>query len=117
MIAKWPRYCELTLAVWLIASGWVIAHSGDYRLLALISGSIIAFLDVLSISLRIRYAHLLILPVCLALAWFAAMHLPHESQGAQNLLTVALLLVILAILPTEATEPPKPWRDFHRRQS
>jgi hypothetical protein len=42
--------------------------------------------------------------------------MPPEIAGTQNNIIVALLLLMFAILPTEATLPPPAWRDFHRKQ-
>jgi hypothetical protein len=115
-MTKWPRYCELFCALWLIVSGWVVEYPdpAQYRLISITAGVLIAVFDVLAITLRKRYAHLLVLPLAAALIVFSFLAAPWESQGAQNLITTGLLLMMFAILPTEATLPPPSWREFER---
>jgi hypothetical protein len=119
MIGKWPRFCELGLALWLIASPWILDQPipPGYRIVAFAAGALIVMLDVLAIAGRFLYGHLVILLVCLGLGGFAILGLPPMSQAAQSLVVTCLLLAILAILPTEATSPPRSWREFERRAS
>ena len=55
--------------------------------------------------------------VALALLGFAYFVAPAETQGTQNLICVALFLLMFAILPTEALLPPKSWRDLRRQDA
>ena len=110
MIRTWPRTCEILLAVWLIVSGWVMDQPGQYRIVSAAAGALVIALDVYSIRRR-SYAYLLVLVVAAAPLVFGYL-LPPDSAGAQNVVTVALLLLIFAILPTEATLPPSEWRQF-----
>jgi hypothetical protein len=112
MIGKWPRYAELLVAIWLIASGWTLDRSPDYRAVAVASGLAVVAFDFLSIAGVLRYLHLLILPVSAAQIALGLFYLPVRSAGAQNLIVVGLLLAMLAILPTEATQPPPEWRNL-----
>jgi hypothetical protein len=116
-VTKWPRYCELLLGLWLIASGWIIEDPSrsQYRAVTITSGVLILVLDILSVSLYQRYAHLLILPVSAALLAFGFLRTAAEAQGTQNAIVVALLLLMFAILPTEATQPPPSWRELRDR--
>jgi hypothetical protein len=116
-MTKWPRYCELLLGLWLVASGWVVEYPEriNYQWVSAGSGITVVILDLLSITLYKRYAYLLILPVAAGLIAFSFWMAPAEAQGTQNLITVALLLLILAVLPTEATLPPPSWRGVDRR--
>ena len=112
----WPRYCEALLAVWLIASGSVLDDSdpGRYRPVSVVAGVLILILDLLSITLYRRYAYLLVLAVAAGLLAFSFWMAPAEAQGTQNLVIVALLLMIFGVLPTEATRPPLSWRKLNR---
>jgi peptidoglycan/LPS O-acetylase OafA/YrhL len=112
----WPRYCEVLLALWLIASGSVLDNSdpAQYRLVSVVAGILILILDLLSITLYKRYAYLLVLAVAFALLAFSFLLAPAEAQGTQNLVIVALLLMIFGVLPTEATQPPLSWRKLNR---
>ena len=117
MIGKWPRYCELLLAAWLVVSGWIVQHPEPlrYQLITIAAALAVVILDVLSITLYRRYAHLLILLLAAALVGVGFFDAAPASQGVQNLIVVGLLLAMFAILPTEALLPPPSWRDFNRR--
>ena len=115
---KWPRYSELICAVWLIVSGWVLTYPDPfvYRVVSITAAAAVIIFDLMSITLFMRYAYLMILAVAAALLGFSYFVAPPETQGTQNLICVALFLLMFAILPTEALQPPKSWRDFHERQ-
>jgi hypothetical protein len=112
----WPRYCEALLALWLIVSGWVLDYPdpGLYRLVSAGTGVLILIVDLLAVTLYKRYAYLLVLPIAGALIVFSFLVAPAEAPGTQNLVTVALLLLIFGVLPTEATRPPLSWRKLNR---
>jgi hypothetical protein len=112
----WPRYCEVLLALWLMASGWVLEYPdpAQYRLVSVVAGILVLILDLLSITLYKRYAYLLVLGIAAALLAFSFWLAPAETQGTQNLVVVALLMLIFGVLPTEATQPPLSWRKLNR---
>lgn len=113
----WPRYCELIFAVWLIASGWLLENPdpGPYRAVAVAAGVLTVALDLLSITFVKPYAYLGVLGVGAGLLGYAYFAAPAEAQGTQNAIIVALLLLMFAILPTEASLPPRSWRDLRGR--
>ena len=119
MIQKWPRYAELLCAFWLIASGWVLTYPEPfvYGVVSIAAAVAVIIFDIMSITLFMRYAYLMILVVALALLGFAYFVAPAETQGTQNLICVALFLLMFAILPTEALLPPKSWRDLRRQDA
>ena len=119
MIEKWPRYAELLCAFWLIISGWVLSYPEAfvYGVVSITAAVAIIIFDIMSITLFMRYAYLMILAVAMGLLGFAYFIAPAESQGTQNLICVALFLLMFAILPTEALLPPKSWRDFRRESA
>jgi hypothetical protein len=109
---RWPRYCELVLAVWLIVSGWIVENPGAaYRIASVAAGLLVIALDLHAIIYR-SYFYLLVLVVAAAMLAFGYFAAPPEGPGTQNIITVALLLAMFAILPTEATLPPDSWRTF-----
>lgn len=112
----WPRYSEAVLALWLIGSGWVLAYPdpAEYRLVSVGAGVLILVLDLLSITLYKRYAYVLVLAVAAGLFAFSFWIAPAEAPGTENLVTVALLLIIFGVLPTEATQPPPSWKRLNR---
>jgi hypothetical protein len=113
MMTRWPRYCELSLGIWLVASGWVIENSdAAYRIASATAGLLVVALDLHSLIYR-SYLYLAGLAVAAAMLAFGYFAAPPEAQGTQNIITAALLLAMFAILPTEATLPPPSWRSFH----
>jgi hypothetical protein len=114
---KWPRYCEMLLGLWLLAVPWILNYgdSDTFRTINIAAATGILLLDILSVTLYKRYAHLAVLGIAFGLlthAYFAALA---EATGTQNNIIVALLLLIFAILPTEATLPPPSWREFREK--
>jgi hypothetical protein len=115
---KWPRYCEMLLGLWLLVSPWILNYgsatgSGGINLAAAAG---IVLLDVLSINFYKRYAYLAVLLIALVLLVHAYIAMPPEAAGTQNNIIVALLLLMFAILPTEATLPPLSWRQLHKER-
>lgn len=113
-MSKWPRYAEVICALWLIASGWVLTYPDPfvYGVVSITAAVAILIFDLMSITMFMRYAYLMILVVAAGLLGFGYFVAPAETQGTQNLICVALFLLMFAILPTEAMEPPKSWREF-----
>ena len=112
---KWPRYSEMVLGLWLIVAPWILNY-GDlsvFRPVNIAAATGILVLDILSITLYKRYAYLAVLGIALGLLVHAYFALPPEVAGTENNIIVALLLLMFAILPTEATLPPPSWRTFH----
>ncbi len=114
---KWPRYCEMLLGVWLLVAPWIINY-GDLNIPTgnIAAATAILLFDILSITLYKRYAYLMVLGVAAGLLIHAFFVMPPQTAGTQNNIIVALLLLMFAILPTEATLPPPSWREFYKRQ-
>lgn len=115
----WARDVELCLGLWLWISPFVLRHGEDARLWAndLVCGTLLVLLPLLSYGRRTRRAHLLELLVA---AWlvgvgWAASAAASAAEGpapaaAQNHVVVGLLIAMLAIVPSQASLPPEPWR-------
>ena len=115
---KWPRYCEMLLSLWLLAALWTLNYgdSNIFRAVNIAAAAGILLLDILSVTLYKRYAYLGVLGIALGLLVHAYFAMPPEAAGTQNNIIVALLLLMFAILPTEATLPPPSWREFHEKR-
>jgi hypothetical protein len=121
----WPRDLELTLALWLLVSPFVFGHGGDAAAWAtdLACGAAMVAFALLPRWRPLRRAHLLharplrrahLLHAAPA-AWLAAFGwLRAPAPAAQNELVVALLLIMLAIIPSDANAPPRGWRALER---
>ena len=108
----WARVVEVMLGCWLAVSPFVFRHGADDRLLwfsDLLSAFVVVVLALVSFWPPLRFAHLAIAAVGL---WLIALGFlaPYPTAPAfQNDIVVGLLLLIFAIVPNEANQPPKPW--------
>jgi hypothetical protein len=115
---KWPRYCEMLLGLWLLVAPWILNCGGSntFRPVNIAAATVILLLDIVSITFYKRYAYLAVLGVAAGLLIHAFFVMPPQAAGTQNNIFVALLLLMFAILPTEATLPPPSWREFDEKQ-
>jgi hypothetical protein len=113
--AMWARTTEVMLGAWLAASPFIFRHSPEEPLLwwnDLGSALLVVTLSLLSFWSRMRRAHLLNILVALWLVGFAYFGFGSPPPpAAQNDLVVGLLLLMLAIIPSQATLPPRGWRE------
>lgn len=112
----WARVVEVMLGCWLAVSPFVFRHSAEDRMLwfsDLLSALVVMVLALSSFWRPLRYAHLGIVAVGLWLIVVGYVA-PYPTPPAfQNDIAVGLLLLIFAIVPNNAAQPPKPWREFY----
>jgi hypothetical protein len=113
----WARTVEVMLGFWLGASPFIFSHSPvEPRLWwnDLGSAFLIITISLFSFWSRTMRAHLLNILMALWLIGFGYFGFGGEPPppAAQNDLTVGLILLMLAVIPSEATLPPKGWREF-----
>jgi hypothetical protein len=105
---------EALLAAWLAASPFVLGSSkaAPWPVLHdLVVAALLAAPALLSLRRRWRRAHLLELPVALWLTGFGwVRHATAPTAAAQNHMLLGLVVLMLAILPSEASRPPLAWR-------
>ena len=110
----WARTAEVMLGLWLAASPFIFGHLPAERGLwwsDFASALLIVTLSLFSFWNRSRRAHLLNIGVALWLVGFGYFGFGGAPPpGAQNELLVGLLLLMLAIVPSQATLPPVAWR-------
>jgi hypothetical protein len=109
----WPRYIEILLGIWLIASAWLLPDGGREWLqgTSIVGGALTLLFAALSFIHRTRWAHLGTGFVALALGGAAYSLVEHPGPpAAQNQITVAILLLMFFLLPNRASLPPEPWR-------
>jgi hypothetical protein len=109
----WARVVETMLACWLALSPLIFRRAeapASLWAIDLAAAALIALFALASFWPPTRRAHLAILAVALALiaAAIAAPYPPAPSD--QNHVLVGLLLLLFAIVPNEATQPPRSWR-------
>lgn len=117
----WSRVVEVMLACWLLVSPFVFDVAGEERALranAWIGAAVVMTLALASMARRFRHAHLGILVVALWLAahTFLAPEVTPPGPAYQNQLVVALLLAMIAVLPSRTQEPPEGWVAFYVRR-
>jgi hypothetical protein len=110
----WARVIELMLGVWLLLSPFIFretAGAGDFRSTDVSTGSTVIVLSLLSFWQPLRRSHIAtgVLALWLVIwAWFAAAR--PGPPAVQNEIVVGLLLLMLAIVPNEASSPPESWK-------
>lgn len=112
----WARVIEVMLGCWLAVSPFIFRHpAGDQVLWLndLFSATAVIVLALVSFWPPLRFAHVANLAIALWLIAFGFWAFPYPAPPAlQNDIVVGLLLLMFAIVPNEATLPPRPWRDF-----
>jgi hypothetical protein len=112
----WPRVVEVMLGCWLALSPFIFRHAADQRTLwfnDLSCAAAVIIVALLSWWPTCRRAHLAIIAVGLWLVGFGYLASPHPAPPAlQNVILVGVLLLMFAIIPSEASLPPRSWRDF-----
>lgn len=116
----WSRIVETMLASWLAVSPFVFGFPDDELLLwvnAWAGAAAVMVLALGSLARRFDKLHLGILAVAgwLAGHTFLAAATTPPPPPYQNQLAVALLLAMLAVLPTRIQQPPDAWLRFHAR--
>lgn len=110
----WPRVVECMLGCWLLISPFVFRYEdrgaawwiNDHA----IGLAVIAF-GLMSYWRPTRRMHLLSVAAALWLVLYG--RFGHEypfPPAAQNYITLGLLLLMLAIIPSRASQPPEAWR-------
>lgn len=110
----WPRVTELMLGLWLVLAPLVFRDTEaieQFLVRDVAAGSAVVLFSLLSFWRRTEWAHFgtAILALLLGLSAYFGWTRP-GPPAAQNEITLALCLLLLAIVPNEASRPPKPWR-------
>ena len=114
----WARVVEVLAGVWLMMTPLVFAGTESVEAFVrrdVGAGLAIVALSLLSFWRRTPWAHLVTAVVALALGFAAYFGWSRPGPpAAQNEIAVALTLILFAIVPNEATQPPGPWRNAAR---
>lgn len=116
----WARIVEVMLGCWLAVSPFVFRHNPADRVLwfnDLLSALAVVVLALVSFWPPLRFAHVANLAIALWLIAFG-FWAPYPTPPAlQNDIVVGLLLLMFAIVPNHANQPPRPWREFLTKKS
>jgi len=109
----WGRVIEVMTAVWLALSPFIFRAADDPVLVWVdsLSALAIACLAGLSYWAPMRRAHLLILAVAVGLAAWGRLSGSPPPPEHQNHITVGIFLLMIAIIPNDASQPPRNWRE------
>jgi peptidoglycan/LPS O-acetylase OafA/YrhL len=106
----WARISEILLGLWLFAS-YLIFKTGHWCDFA--NGALILIFALLSYKETLNKMHLLqIIPA----SWLLYLAYSYPTYtlpfGYQNYILVALTLLMFAVIPSRASDHPRPWRKF-----
>lgn len=114
----WARYFELSLALWLGLSPFIMQHGRAtwHWVHDLGFAALIAVLALLSFRPGRERSHLWLLAVSAWLVGFGWWHAHGHPDGGpavyQNWIVVGLVLLLFAVVPSSASTPPKKTEDF-----
>ncbi len=115
----WGRVVEIMMAVWLSLSPFLFGHyPGDRALWMsdLFCAGAIILLSCLAFYEPLRRAHLGNLLIAGWLVGFAYFHGGYPSaSGYQNDILTGLTLLLIAIIPNQASQPPRDWQRFYEK--
>ena len=112
----WPRVIEFMLACWLAISPFIFNYpkSTTFFWVNDFGCSVaIAFFALISFYEPLRKMHLCNLLMAFYLIILGFIFKESSLQSAlQNYVVLGIIFLMIAIVPTDASEQPKPWRDF-----
>jgi hypothetical protein len=104
------------LGCWLALSPFIFRHAAEQRVLWFTNlgcGAAVVITALLSCWPPCRRAHLALSGVGLWLVGFGYLTSPYPALPTlQNDILVAVLLLMFAMIPAEASLPPRSWRDY-----
>lgn len=116
----WARVVEIMLGLWLVVSPFVLRHDMDETLpwaVDLTAGTVVVVLALGSFHARLRRLHLLELLVAaslLAFGWLGGGLDPEPAH--RNWVVLALLLAMVAVVPSHAHDPPRAWQRYYEEK-
>lgn len=115
----WPRTTEVMLACWLAISPFIFRYPGDKPFMwwhDFVVALLIATFALVSFVSQTRRAHLLELFIAawlVGFGWATASGI-HDAPR-QNWMVLGLLLLMLAIIPSDCIKPPVAWQEWNKR--
>lgn len=110
----WGRIVEIMTGVWLLLSPFIFGASDDPAILWGDTGTAILIWVLAGASYwpPLKHAHwaILLVAVGLVLVGRFSSEMP-ASAAQQNHIFVGLFLLLIAIIPNEASQPPSAWRE------
>jgi hypothetical protein len=117
----WSRVIEAMLGVWLSLSPLIFRHPDDQLWLwvhDMLLATLITTLAILSFWNPLRRAHWVLVPVSVWLIGVGFLAAPHPTPPAlQNHIMLGLLLLMFAVIPNHASQPPSGWQRFEQQRA
>lgn len=117
----WSRVIEAMLGVWLSLSPFIFQHPDEKLWLwvhDMLLAMVITTLPILSYWHPLRRAHWALIPISLWLIAVGFLAAPHPTPPAlQNHIMLGLLLLMFAVIPNHASQPPLAWQRFEQQRS
>ncbi len=113
-MTMWARLFEIAVGGWLLFSPTIFIDATSATV-DRIAGALIILFALASLSRPLQHAHLLTTAVAL---WLIANGLLTPSPAppsVQNSMLSAMLVAMLAVIPTRATSPPDSWQHTQNR--
>ena len=111
----WARIVEVMLALFLILSTFIFPYEKPLWIFDLIVGTWIVFFALLSYNYSLRKIHLLNLLASFALVIFAGIQPSPPPAPYQSYMVLGILILMTAIIPSKASDPPIPWSEFYKK--
>ena len=114
----WARVVEFMLGCWMAISPFIFAYPSKAALFWATDfgcSVAIAFFAFISFYAPLRKMHLcnLFIGFYLIALGFILTESPLHN-ALQNYVVLGIILLMLAIIPTDASQQPKPWLDFYK---
>ena len=110
----WARVVEFMLGCWLAISPFIFRHPPENVTLWAtdwIAAALVISFALLSYLPRLSHIHLATAVLSIVLVAVGRLAFGEPPQpGAQNQIVVGLLLLMLALVPSHATQPPISWQ-------
>ncbi|GAA4467954.1 SPW repeat domain-containing protein [Novipirellula rosea] len=112
----WGRVIEIMTAVWLSLSPFIFRSQAQPGVIWFdsITALVIAVLAGLSYWRPTQHAHVLILVIAMGLSLYGRFVDPPPSPWQQNHIAVGLFLLMIALIPNDASQPPSAWLEQTR---
>ncbi len=114
----WARVVETMFGCWLALSPLIFRGAeapATLWAIDLAAAALVAVLALASYWPPARHAHLGLIGVGLALVAVGMATDYPPAPADQNHIVVGLLLLLFAIIPNEAAQPPRAWEEFDER--
>ena len=109
----WPRIVEVMLGIWLTVSPFIFRLEPQQTtvwIVDLLAGALVMIFALIAVWPRFSKVRLAVTGLGILLALWGYFQTRPIAAFHQNHIALGLLLVMLSIIPGQASLPPVPWR-------